>query len=229
MIISVTKGNKALILGALLLVSTSSQAYRTDEAAVGHACDAPSPTLLRLGEERYYNLAPVKAALTAGEIDQLQKLYDHLQGRWRGEWNDNYCVAGGDNAGLRINSRQLRRVTANLRQHGQLSFRADGLMLDLAAASELTSLEFQGKETVVMTWRSPRGTHSHPYSVSDNTSDQDDSEQPTDKPGEKLRQPALRERHDTLSLQDNKLRLETRWFINGFYSGRELTTLHRVR
>lgn len=224
---------KWLIAGVTVLTTISSVlSANTDPNVVAIAvttpeqlqCEAPSTELLRLGDA-YYNLEPERP-LASGDIQLLNQFYQRLQGRWVGSLDDNYCSGVGESARMETKAYLLKRVEAELHHKGSLIFKSERHLveerkgssrtrsvsikpssrMDFWPGNEVSSLQIENENTVTMTSKFRQNNSVNTF-------------------GQRLS--TFRERQDRLLLSENSLRIETRHFSNGYFTGYEITDLIR--
>ncbi len=193
----------------------------------GHACNSESPRLQSLGEAYYEMEMPYNSASrVSGNRDSikesLNKFYQKLEGRWYGAMVDNYCQKDNGQSTPKMKLYALDKVLAEFDHRDQLILKRskervqfrNGQLKTISkevetrerfiTAAELQKVRFISDNSVSMNWR------------------------------QRLRaQPSasvvFRERQDTLTLENNRLKIQSDWFINGTYSGTETTLLQRRR
>ena len=220
------------LAGATLLISNATIAIAGTELRAASdpshiadvRCETPSEALLRLGDN-YFDPAPLNAP-SSTDIQTLQNLYHRMQGPWVGRITDTYCLGNGESTRMESRTFLLKRVEAMLndkdlfiirgekhlieKRPGSNRFRTvsitPGSRMDYFSGYDLSSLDIENDNTVSMTARFRQNNRRSLLSTGLTT---------------------LRERQDRITLHQDTLEIQTRYFSNGYFTGFDTVQLKR--
>ncbi len=211
-------------MGSLLIVASLVSVPGTAAAVklTTDICETPSYGRAALGED-YYDLTPF--SISAETSAALNDFYEKLQGRWSGEMIDRPCTRMTDDHPREPKHYLLDNTTTDLQDNGLFILRTEkkrieprpgsgkhkivavvpNTRLDFLPGKDLSALEMPDSNTVTAVAR-----YQQRNAASQGTS-----------------RTSLRERQDTLMLVGDTLLIQTRWYINGYYTGTESLRLTR--
>jgi len=202
-----------------LLLPTSISAFQI----TSDICETPSHGRATLGHD-YYDLSQYYV-ISDESSAALNAFYARLEGRWTGEMIDRPCTGIKDEHPREPKHFLFEDITTDLRDDGLFILRGEKKRIELRSGSkrsnvvsimpssridflpgrDLSALEMPDDNTVTAVAR-----YQQRNAASQNTP-----------------RTSLRERQDTLILVDDTLLIQTRWYINGFYTGTESLRLTR--
>lgn len=217
-----------LTLLTLSLLTTQAMA---NELTTAH-CDHPSHGLATLGDE-YYDLDD-RYQISEENRESLHAFYQQLEGRWHGDMIDRPCTRKNDETPKRARYYELKKATADIDHNGMLIIRAEqhpyepvdgnhryepirlNSRIDFWPGKDLSALEFLDENTVTAVSHYRQKNHGVQRRY-----------QGTTKAGMRRHTTSLRERQVTLMLQGDTLLIQSRWYINGYFTGTESFKLTR--
>lgn len=206
-----------LLAGSLITANAAASQPATEY------CEQPSQGLVSLGDT-YYNIAD-RYQVTDENRETLQAFYQQLEGRWSGEIIDQPCTRRNADTPKLPRYYELKQATGEINHKGMLIIRGekhpfepvDGQhryepirldsRIDFWPGKDLSVVEFIDKNTVTSISHYNQRNLGNTLGLRPATS--------------------VRERQDTLMLQGDTLLVQTRWYINGYFTGTESMKLTR--